>query len=133
MLGDYEDVAIRPRALGKFSELLKAVVYHPVMLRYLDNEQNAASRINENFARELMELHTLGVDGGYSQRDVQELARILTGVGVNMQVANPAVKPALQAFYVRHGLFEFNPARHDFGNKLFLGQPVRAKGLPEVD
>ena len=133
MLGDYEDVAIRPRALGKFGDLLKAVVYHPVMLRYLDNEQNAAGHINENFARELMELHTLGVDGGYSQHDVQELSRVLTGVGVNMQVANSVVKPALQTFYVRRGLFEFNPARHDFGDKQFLGQAIHAKGLPEVD
>jgi uncharacterized protein (DUF1800 family) len=133
MLGDYEDAAVRPRALGKFSELLRAVVYHPVMLRYLDNEQNAAGRINENFARELMELHTLGVDGGYSQHDVQELARVLTGVGVNLQAANPVVKPELQAFYVRRGLFEFNPARHDFGAKQLLGKPITAKGLPEVD
>jgi uncharacterized protein (DUF1800 family) len=133
MLGDYEEAAVRPRALGKFSELLRAVVYHPVMLRYLDNEQNAAGRINENFARELMELHTLGVDGGYSQHDVQELARVLTGVGVNLQASNPAVKPELQAFYVHRGLFEFNPARHDFGAKQLLGKPITAKGLPEVD
>lgn len=133
MLGDYEETAVRPRALGKFSELLRAVVYHPVMLRYLDNEQNAAGRINENFARELMELHTLGVDGGYSQHDVQELARVLTGVGINLQANNPTLKPELQAFYVRRGLFEFNPARHDFGAKQLLGKPITAKGLPEVD
>jgi hypothetical protein len=88
--------------------LLGATVHHPAMLRYLDNEANAASRINENYARELMELHTLGVNGGYSQKDVQELARILTGVGVNLGADAPKVKPALQAQYVRRGLFEFN-------------------------
>lgn len=133
MLADYEDSAIRPRALGKFRDLLKAVAFHPVMLRYLDNEQNASGRINENFARELMELHTLGVGSGYSQRDVQELARVLTGVGVNLQPNNPNLKPDLQGYYVRRGLFEFNPARHDFGPKQLLGQPLHAKGLAEVD
>ena len=133
MVGDYEDAAIRPHALGKFRDLLAAVVYHPAMLRYLDNEQNAAGRINENYARELMELHTLGVDGGYGQKDVQELARVLTGVGVNLQPGNPAVRRELQAYYVRRGLFEFNPNRHDFADKQLLGEPLRAKGLAEVD
>lgn len=133
LVGDYEDTAIRPHALGKFRDLLGATLRHPAMIRYLDNEQNAANRINENYARELMELHTLGVDGGYSQRDVQELARILTGVGVNMGSAEPKVKQALQAQYVRTGLFEFNPNRHDYGAKQFLGQPVKGRGLAEVD
>ncbi len=133
LVGDYEDAAIRPRALGKFADLLAAVAYHPAMLRYLDNEQNAVGRINENFARELMELHTLGVDGGYGQKDVQELARVLTGVGINLQPANPAVRPGLQAYYVRRGLFEFNPNRHDFADKQLLGQALLNKGLAEVD
>lgn len=133
MVGDYEETAIRPRALGKFRDLLAAVVYHPAMLRYLDNEQNGVGRLNENLARELMELHTLGVDGGYSQRDVQALARVLTGVGVSQAPANPTSKFELQAGYVRRGLFEFNPARHDFGAKQLLGQPMRGKGLAEVD
>ena len=133
MIGDYEDTAIRAHALGRFRDLLGAVVYHPVMLRYLDNEQNAAGRINENFARELMELHTMGVDGGYTQHDVQELARVLTGVGVNLGGNAPKLKPELQAAYVRRGVFEFNPARHDFGGKQLLGQPLKAKGLDEVD
>ena len=133
MLADYEEVAIRPRALGKFRDLLQAVAYHPAMLRYLDNEQNASGRLNENFARELMELHTLGVGAGYSQRDVQELARVLTGVGVNLQLNNPNIKPDLQRYYVRRGLFEFNPARHDFGGKQLLGQSLQGKGLAEVD
>lgn len=133
LVGDYEETAIRPHALGKFRDLLGATVRHPAMIRYLDNEQNAANRINENYARELMELHTLGVDGGYSQRDVQELARILTGVGVNLGDTAPKVKKELQSQYVRNGLFEFNPNRHDYGNKQFLGQPVKGRGLAEVD
>ncbi|ELX13717.1 hypothetical protein Jab_1c23550 [Janthinobacterium sp. HH01] len=133
LVGDYEDTAVRPHALGKFRDLLSATLRHPAMIRYLDNEQNAANRINENYARELMELHTLGVDGGYNQRDVQELARILTGVGVNLGTAAPGVKKELQAQYVRQGLFEFNPNRHDYGNKEFLGQTVKGRGLAEVD
>ena len=133
MVGDYEESAVRPHALGKFRELLGAVATHPAMLRYLDNEQNAASRINENFARELMELHTLGVDGGYSQRDVQELARVLTGVGINAGPGSPGMKKDLQGFYVRKGMFEFNPARHDFGTKTLLGQPIKAQGLGELN
>ncbi|MDO8051983.1 DUF1800 domain-containing protein [Janthinobacterium sp. SUN211] len=133
MVGDYEANAIAPHALGKFRDLLGATVHHPAMLRYLDNEANAAKRINENYARELMELHTLGVNGGYSQMDVQELARILTGVGVNLGADTPKVKPALQSQYVRRGLFEFNPNRHDYGDKQFLGQTVKGRGLAELD
>ena len=133
MVGDYEANAIAPHALGKFRDLLGATVHHPAMLRYLDNEANAVKRINENYARELMELHTLGVNGGYSQADVQELARILTGVGVNLGGDTPKVKPALQSQYVRRGLFEFNPNRHDYGDKQFLGQTVKGRGLAELD
>ena len=133
MVGDYEANAIAPHALGKFRDLLGATVHHPAMLRYLDNEANAVNRINENYARELMELHTLGVNGGYSQADVQELARILTGVGVNLGGDTPKVKAALQSQYVRRGLFEFNPNRHDYGDKQFLGQTVKGRGLAELD
>ena len=136
LVGDYEERAIRPHALGRFRDLLGATVRHPAMLRYLDNAQNAAGRINENYARELMELHTLGVDGGYSQQDVQELARVLTGVGVSLRPAGeepPRMKPALRPHYVREGLFEFNPARHDWEPKKLLGQPLAAQGLAEVD
>ena len=79
LVGDYEARAIRPFAMGYFRDLLRATLRHPAMLRYLDNDKNAASKINENYARELLELHTLGINGGYSQLDVQELARILTG------------------------------------------------------
>ncbi len=135
MLGDYEDAAIRPHALGRFRDLLGAVVRHPAMLQFLDNAQNAAGRINENYARELMELHTLGVDGGYSQHDVQELARVLTGVGVQIDPtrAAPRLPGQQQALYVRQGMFEFNPRRHDFGTKQFLGQPIQGQGIAEVD
>jgi uncharacterized protein (DUF1800 family) len=132
MVGDFEDRAIRPHALGRFRDLLAATIYHPAMLRYLDNEQNAAGRINENYARELMELHTLGVDGGYTQKDVQELARILTGLGVNLTDSVPNVRRDLQSQYVRDGVFEFNPNRHDYGDKLLLGGAVRGRGLAEV-
>jgi uncharacterized protein (DUF1800 family) len=132
-IADYEDKAIRPHALGKFRDLLSATLHHPAMLRYLDNDQNADKRINENYARELMELHTLGVNGGYTQKDVQELARILTGVGVNETSGKPQVRPALQLQYIRNGAFEFNPNRHDYGNKIFLGHEIKGSGLPEID
>jgi len=133
LVGDYEETALRPHAMGHFRDLLGAVVTHPAMLRYLDNEQNALGHLNENYARELMELHTLGVDGGYSQTDVQELARVLTGVGINQTSNVPGMKPELRGFYVRRGLFEFNPARHDFGSKTLLGKPVHGSGLAELD
>ena len=128
MVGDYEDQAIRPHALGKFRDLLEATLRHPAMLRYLDNDQNAGGRINENYAREIMELHSMGVGSGYSQKDVQELARILTGVGVDLKPDPPKLKPALQPLLLRAGLFEFNPARHDFGDKQFLGHVIKGSG-----
>src|SRR5207253_592753 len=65
LLGDYEERAIRPHALGRFRDLVLATLEHPAMLEYLDNAQNAVGHVNENYARELMERHTLGVDGGY--------------------------------------------------------------------
>jgi uncharacterized protein (DUF1800 family) len=133
LVGDYEERAIRPNALGRFRTLLAATAHHPAMLRYLDNEQNAAGHLNENYARELMELHTLGVGGGYSQKDVQELARVLTGVGVNMTPNQPNVKADLKSQYVRDGLFEFNPNRHDYGAKVLLGEPIGSRGLAELD
>lgn len=133
MVGDYEENAIRAHALGRFRDLLAATARHPAMLRYLDNDQNAAGRINENYARELMELHTLGVDGGYSQQDVQELARVLTGFGVSYSDTEPKLKRELQTQYQRRGLFEFNPARHDYGSKVLLGQRISASGPAELD
>ncbi|MBW8812193.1 MAG: DUF1800 domain-containing protein [Caulobacterales bacterium] len=133
MVGDYEDQAIRPHALGRFRDLLAATLKHPAMLRYLDNDQNAAGHINENYAREIMELHTMGVGSGYSQADVQELARILTGVGVSLSPTPPKLKAAYAPLYVREGLFEFNPNRHDFGDKVFLGHTIKGRGFAEVD
>jgi uncharacterized protein (DUF1800 family) len=134
MVGDYEDNAIRPHALGRFRDLLGAAALHPAMLRYLDNEQNAVNRSNENLARELMELHTLGAGGPYTQKDVQELARVLTGAGVNLTRTNtPVARRELQGFYVRRGVFEFHPGRHDFNPKSLLGQPLQQRGLAEVE
>ena len=130
-IGDYENAALRPQALGKFRDLLGAVAHHPAMLVYLDNAQNAGGHINENYAREIMELHTLGVNAGYSQRDVQELARTMTGVGVDFGPDRPSLSRL--PGYVRQGAFEFNPDRHDFGLKVFLGQPIRSHGLAELD
>ncbi|HET7197077.1 MAG TPA: DUF1800 domain-containing protein, partial [Burkholderiales bacterium] len=118
LVADYEEHAIRPRALGRFRDLLGAVARHPAMLLYLDNARNAAGRVNENYARELMELHTLGVDAGYTQRDVQELARVLTGFGV----AVPA-----------GGAYRFYPRRHDWGEKRLLGHTIRGGGEAELD
>ena len=133
LIGDYEERAIRPHVLGKFRDLVAATLHHPAMIRYLDNEQNAVNRINENYAREIIELHTLGVNGGYSQTDVQELARVLTGVGINLGTTAPNVKSELKSQYVRSGLWEFNPMRHDYGDKVFLGETVKGRGIAELD
>jgi len=133
MLGDYEEHAIRPYVLGHFRDLLIATSRHPAMLRYLDNEQNAVNHPNENYAREIMELHSMGVDGGYTQRDVQELARILTGVGFNFKREGTPNFGKLQSQYVRNGAFEFNPRRHDYGDKQFLGHTIKGSGLGELN
>jgi len=131
MAADYEERAIRPHALGHFRDLVMATLTHPAMLQYLDNAQNASGHINENYARELMELHTLGVDAGYSQADVQELARVLTGVGV---ARGESVKPrtAQAKLFISDGLFAFYPARHDFGDKHLLGKTIKGRGFAEV-
>jgi len=133
LLADYEEQALRPHALGSFRAMLGAVARSPAMLLYLDNAQNGVGRINENYARELLELHTLGVEGGYTQKDVQELARVLTGHGVNFSANSPKLKPEWQALYQRDGFYEFNPARHDFGDKLLLGKIIRGRGAAELD
>jgi uncharacterized protein (DUF1800 family) len=132
-IADYEERAIRPFALGRFRDLLEATLKHPAMIRYLDNADNAANHINENSARELMELHTMGVGSGYSQKDVQELARILTGVGIDPRSDPPKVKPGLEGQVIREGLFEFNPARHDYGDKVLLGHVIKGRGFAEVE
>jgi uncharacterized protein (DUF1800 family) len=128
---------VRRHALGRFRDLLSATIHHPAMLRYLDNENNAAGHGNENYARELLELHTLGVDGGYSQADVQALARVLTGLGVRLD--DPATQPPpklpreLAGDYFRDGLVEFNPKRHDYGDKVLLGRTIHGRGPAEID
>jgi uncharacterized protein (DUF1800 family) len=98
---------LRPHALGKFRELLGAVAHSPAMLFYLDNQLSRRGALNENYARELMELHTLGVDGGYTQQDVIEVARALTGWTID-QARTPRT-------------FVFRPANHDTGPKTVLG------------
>jgi uncharacterized protein (DUF1800 family) len=136
-LAAYE-TGVRDHALGRFRDLVMATLTSPAMLEYLDNAQSSAGKINENYARELMELHVLGVSGGksgstYTQQDVQELARVLTGVGVNLTDNTPRMPPNRQDQYIRHGLFEFNPQRHDFGDKSVLGHPVDGSGFAEVE
>jgi uncharacterized protein (DUF1800 family) len=128
MIADYERTAIRPHALGKFRDLLLATAYHPAMLFYLDNWMSTKADLvvptgplkgqkrglNENYAREIMELHTLGVEGGYTQQDVIEVARAFTGWSID--------KPR------EHGTFIFRPGAHDKGAKRVLGHVVPAGG-----
>jgi len=131
-LPDYVDRAIRPHVDGSFRELLLSVLSHPAMLVYLDNVSNAAGRGNENLARELLELHTLGVDGGYSQNDVREVARILTGLGLKPLTPgkrNPEEHPLARA----NGEFLFNPYRHEGGAKHVLGQTIEGSGFTEIE
>ena len=110
---------IRPHALGNFRDLLWASAHSPAMLVYLDNQANEKSHPNENYARELMELHTLGVDGGYSQHDVMELARCLTGWRVKNSFWN--------------GDFTFDKAAHDDGPKWILGQSIEPNRQGEAE
>jgi len=133
LVGDYAQRAIRPHALGHFRDLVMATLTHPAMLQYLDNAQNAVGHVNENYARELMELHTLGVDSGYTQQDIQELAKILTGVGVNPSGNEPKLKHEWQPLYRHTDAFEFNPARHDFGSKTLLGERIEGSGFAETE
>ncbi|MGH8402082.1 MAG: DUF1800 domain-containing protein, partial [Gammaproteobacteria bacterium] len=131
-VGSYEEEAIRPYALGHFRDLLLATAKHPAMLFYLDNWLDAQpdtphakgrfQGINENYGREVMELHTLGVNGGYNQTDVTTLAHILTGWGLcplRGRRANP-------------GVFCFDPLRHDFGDQVFLGKHISGGGEEEI-
>jgi uncharacterized protein (DUF1800 family) len=126
----YERDAIRPHVLGKFRDLLEATAKSPAMLFYLDNWESVAPNpspgrpgaaqrrgLNENYGRELLELHTLGVDGGYSQKDVTEVARCFTGWSIT--------RPQLG------GGFNFNAKAHDQGEKLVLGQKIHAGGIED--
>jgi uncharacterized protein (DUF1800 family) len=139
-LVSYERDVIRPLAMGKFEDLLEAVAHSPAMLLYLDNAESigpdspAAERtklaqmrnpakgaapqgLNENYARELMELHTLGVNGGYTQADVQQVARVLTGWTVDQPQ--------------RGGGFLFAPNRHEPGSKKVMGKKIKDNGERE--
>ncbi|MCW5942803.1 MAG: DUF1800 domain-containing protein [Fimbriimonadaceae bacterium] len=117
---------IRTHALGSFPDLVKASARSPAMLGYLDNQVNRKGVPNENYARELMELHTLGVDGGYTQRDVMEVARCFTGW--TYEQAPPLVQIATGKTPVARGHFRFDPNVHDDGPKVVLGQRIPAKG-----
>lgn len=146
LVADYEQRAIRPHVLGRFRDMLGATARHPAMLIYLDNAQSvvagyeppqrarrllaarpelkarAPSGLNENYARELMELHTLGVDGGYTQRDVTELARMLTGWGLDTRKT---------LFGGSGDVFAFDARKHDGGTKTWLGQTIHGGGMAE--
>ena len=106
----YEMEVIRPHVLGRFKDLLTAVANSWAMMSYLDNYLSSARSINENYARELMELHTLGVDGGYTQADVVQVARAFTGWGIDN----------------RAGTFLYRGANHDQTAKTVLGQTLPA-------
>ncbi len=112
---------IRPNVLGNFEEMLRASAHSPAMLTYLDNKENKNGVANENYARELLELHTLGVHSGYTQKDIQGVARCFTGwtVGTNFDRAK----------------FLYDPLRHDAGDKVipFLNLHIRASGRPRSD
>ena len=132
MVGDFQETAIRPYALGNFKDLLRATLAHPAMLRYLDNEHNAANKINENYARELLELHTMGVGSGYTQTDVQELARVLTGIGIRLRQEKKRgadTNPVLG----QHQLAMLDPKRHDYGDKIILGTTIKGSGAAEIE
>jgi uncharacterized protein (DUF1800 family) len=135
LVTSYERDVIRARALGKFKDLLVATAQSPAMLFYLDNWVSegpkspaavAANKgksvqvgpgLNENYGRELMELHTLSVNGGYSQHDVTELARVLTGW---------TIQPLEQG-----AAFQFDPKKHEPGDKLILGRTIPENGMNE--
>ena len=110
---------IRKHALGNFRDLVWASSHSPAMMVYLDNQANEKSHPNENYARELMELHTLGVDGGYTQKDVMELARCLTGWNVK------------EHFWL--GDFVFKDDLHDTGEKNVLGLSIQPSGIKEAE
>ncbi|HEY2243616.1 MAG TPA: DUF1800 domain-containing protein, partial [Xanthobacteraceae bacterium] len=129
--GSFEREAIRPHVLGRFADMLKAVEQHPAMLFFLDNQQslgpdsragqNRKRGLNENLAREIMELHTLGVGGGYTKDDVTSLARIITGwtfAGRQGQLGSP-------------GTFVFNENAHQPGEQRLLGKTYADSGLAQ--
>lgn len=153
LVADYETTAIRPHVFGRFEDMLRATAGHPAMLVYLDNWRSAApdspmatkaaggrrpnlpTGLNENYARELLELHTLGVDGGYSQADVEAVARAFTGWTLDRgrregmrrgrarnrerDSGEPGAAPG-------EVVFRFRPEMHDTGGKTVLGHSLPA-------
>jgi uncharacterized protein (DUF1800 family) len=131
LCGAFEREAIRPYVLGRFADMARAVESHPAMLMFLDQAQsvgpnsragqNGKRGLNENLAREIMELHTLGVDGGYSQTDVTEFARMLTGwtvAGKEGKLGTP-------------GTFVFNANAHEPGPRMLLGREYGEPGVAQ--
>src|SRR5229473_1302527 len=131
MAGAYEREAIRPHVLGRFADMLLAVEGHPAMLFYLDNTIsmgpnsvagiNRSRGLNENFARETLELHTLGVRSGYTQEDVISFANVLTG----WTLVPPADNPE------HGGEFTFNPRLHEPGAKTVMGKVYEDEGVEQ--
>ncbi|MEC8086625.1 MAG: DUF1800 domain-containing protein [Pseudomonadota bacterium] len=137
----YEREAIRPNIFGKFSEMLAAVVQHPAMITYLDNHLSVGSNsnvgrrriarkgikttLNENLAREILELHTLGVDGGYTQQDIIELAKSISGWSHGGIRRGPLYSIDSRA------VFRFEDSIHEPGHKIILGKRYRENGVHE--
>ena len=144
LAGAYEREGIRPHVLGRFEELVLASARHPAMLLYLDNAESigpgsalarATARrgrsrgLNENYARELLELHTLGVDGGYTQEDVLELARALTGWSIGVAgTGGRATRPRPEALATGALGFAFRAAQHEPGVRTILGRRYAQEG-----
>lgn len=114
---DFVNTVIRKHALGKFPDMLWASAHHPAMMNYLDNASSTGGNPNQNYARELMELHTLSSTGGYTQTDVEEVSRCLTGWGVEWDSGQP-----------NYAEFEYHDWAHDDGNKVVLGNQIPAGG-----
>jgi uncharacterized protein (DUF1800 family) len=149
LAGHYEQEAIRPHVTGNFYDLLLAVERHPAMILYLDNQASmgAASQaatfvrrnrgrelgLNENLAREILELHTLGVDGGYTQHDVTEFAKVLTGwsIGGALGEGAPPMVARLGGDAGKPGEFHFRTGMHEPGSKTILGKDYRERGADE--
>jgi len=132
LAGSFEREAIRPHVTGRFVDLLHAVVRHPVMLLYLDNARSfgpnsPAARLsdgglNENLGREVLELHTLGVDGGYDQNDVRSLALMLTGWSLGRKGRDPV-----------GGEFKFHQSAHEGGAHTLLGKTYPEGGVEQAE
>lgn len=171
LLNDYNN-QIRENSFGKFKNLLKVTSHHPAMLRYLNNTENKSPNsiidknhtklirkkehgdffesesygYNENYAREFLELHTMGVNSGYTQNDIQELAKVLTGFGmadfyslnkyIDLDVLRNIDEQKLKTispYKFNYSLFSFKKNEHDFSTKIFLGHKIKGSGEKELD